>query len=288
MKKLILLIFLSISLPIFSQVEDEMSSQVYLQMEEVAQEVLSQAFAPPSQLKRDDWNLTFTPGYFRIQELELPRDVTEKQIEGITLGLGGAYGISSRLMAYGSYAGSFLRGEASGPWVPGQDMDAQLEFNYQGLFAGMGYFVMKEDKLDIPIFLGFQAQHYSLLTTMDESSGTTLGKLEGQGFLFGASGGAAVNLYFSMFRLSPYFLYMLNFNGAAIHASLDSSLPLVSGSADYALDPYSGATIGLDFGLSSDSHWSFGASLLNLLPWIRTSFDQDEFTSLVCYVRYSS
>ncbi|MDA3851036.1 MAG: hypothetical protein PF447_07155, partial [Spirochaetaceae bacterium] len=64
--------------------------------------------------------------------------------------------------------------------------------------------------------------------------------------------------------------------------------PLAPGdlSKDLEFSPYQGFTFGLDLTLQSSKKYILGFSLMNLLPLLRSSFDENEFTSLVFKISY--
>jgi len=287
MKKLFLPILFILSIPLSAQSFDERALESYKKMEQVAQSVIKQAFSPMTNIEAGKGLVLFTPGMYRVTDLGENLDVEPRSLQGITLGAGGGYALMDRWMVYAIYAGMLTRGGLYSNWVGTQELDAPMTLDFHSLFLGSGYEVLSIPHFSLPVFIGVQGEFYDFSLKTDLApSGLNLIEsvgLEGQGFLWGFSGGTALDISLGRWSITPYYLYMYNMNGAELNASVKA---LVSTSTDYTLPKYQGGTLGLDIQIQSQKRWSFGASLANLFPQLKWTKDDPGFSSLTCYLEY--
>lgn len=260
----------------------ELAQSAYEQLELVSVEVIKQSFKPITHMKEGSSLFLFSPGVFRIEDLGLGMSLSAESLEGITLGAGAAYVPSDRWLVYGIFSNISTRGTLSGEWVESfPDIRANAALDFQTLFAGGGYEVLSTPYLSIPLYAGLQLEHYNLDIRGNVNNFLGDFSTTGSGFLWGFSGGMALETRWKFLTLSPYFLYMYNVNSSSIESRLAGF------SYHYTLPVYQGGTLGLNFGIKSNKNWSFGASLVNLIPGVTSRNIESDFFSLVCFIAYS-
>jgi len=143
--------------------------------------------------------------------------------------------------------------------------------------GGAGYDLINNDIFSVPLFFGAQVQYYSAELVSDPVSWTDVVtynvdmKTSGSGFLYGASGGIAVSAkIYDMIKVTPYFIYLHNFNSAEMQSDIkleNPALPLLSvkSEVDLDVDPVSAGMLGLNIGLVSDSGFSFSVALGSMI-----------------------
>ncbi len=89
-----------------------------------------------------------------------------------------------------------------------------------------------------------------------------------QSFMYGLSGGIAVSAkIYNMFKITPYYLYLHNFNSSDMKSKITMTgigLP-VPQDYKFEVDPVSAGMLGLNIGLVSDSGYSISIALGSML-----------------------
>lgn len=255
----------------------ELAQKAYEKMENVAIEVIKQSFKPITHMKEESRLYLVTPGFFRVEDLGMGTTLKADNLQGITLGAGMGYVPTDRWLIYGIFSNFSARGTIKGEWVNSMpDIKADFSLDFQSLFLGGGYELIATPYLSLPVYGGVQLEHYRV--DIGGISAPLIGDIpiSGSGFLWGFSGGAALETRWKFLSVSPYYLYMYNMNGSEI-GSLSYS---------YGLPAYHGGTMGLNIAIEKDSHWKFGATLANLIPGVTSKSLGSDFVSLVCFIAY--
>jgi len=284
-KKSILVIFLCTGFftSLWAQTfQAELAEKTYEQLELVSIEVIKQSFKPITDLKEGSSRFLLSPGVFRIEDVGLGMSIEAESMQGVTVGAGFGYAPADRWLVYGIFSNISTRGTLKGEWVESfPDINADAALDFQSLFAGGGYEVLSSSYLSVPLYAGLQLEHYHLDVRGNVNNLVGDFSVTGSGFLWGFSGGMAVETRWKFLSISPYFLYMYNVNSSRIESRM------LGISYDYNLPAYHGGTLGLNLGIKSNSNWSFGASLVNLIPGVTSRSIGTDFVSLVCFIAYS-
>lgn len=255
----------------------ELARNVYVEMENVAIEVIKQSFNPITHMEEGNSLYLVSPGIFKVEDLGLGMTLRAEDLQGITLGAGMGYVPWDRWLIYGIFTNFSARGTIKGEWVNTMpDISADFSLDFQSLFLGGGYELIATPHLSLPVYGGIQLEHYRV-----DFGGISIPfvgdvPISGSGFLWGFSGGAAVETRWKFLSVSPYFIYMYNMNASEIGYL----------SYTYGLPAYQGGTMGLNIAVEKDQHWKFGATLANLIPGVTSKSIGSDFVSLVCFISY--
>ncbi len=160
-----------------------------------------------------------------------------------------------------------MKMETYGDTTLSNDTEYML-FNVSG---GAGYKIFRNDFVSIPVYLGLNLQYFSTEFICDPVTNgiyTINNTTSGSGLLAGMSGGIAASFrIFSSFIITPYYLYLQNFNSGSMKAEfkLSSAGFPVTESARFDLDPVSAGMFGLNIGYKNDSGFSFSVALGSLI-----------------------
>ena len=297
----LIILLLSFELSAQTTLEKEVADVFIQGIEKVVLTVIDSAFSPMVEYEQGELLFIGSPGFFDIRKLhEAPR-VEGDGLYGYTLGAGAGYALTDRIMTYGILSFLKIDGTAEadlfGPWAAPTGIDTDYGFlSFQG---GLGYELLSCGVFSLPIYAGVSASYYNLEAVSETESvpsysatATTSTVIEGQGMLFGFSGGVAAQFQIAGFFFTPYYLFLANFTGASVESEtvVTTTVPAltVPYTADHNLDPYMGGTFGLKLGYTSKRGWSFGLSLNNLIsiPWGDEEDDSNDFTSVIISVSY--
>ena len=276
-------------------------------IEDISASIISDSFSPMTHYSAGDKVFSAVPAYFTIDRIMKDPDIDGKDLKGGAFGAGGGYALTDQFMAYCIIAGLKISGDLQYP-AYGEQLDVIKSSGDYSLFnalAGFGYDLFSDDVFSIPVYFGANLQYYSAELKSDPVSWTDLlmntytvdMETSGDGFLYGVSGGIAVSAkIYSKVKITPYLLYIHNFNSADMNAeaSLANSNPLLSGKEKFKLDvePVSAFMTGLNVGYIGDSGFSASVALGSMLSSLtgygsRASANGVEMKSFVLILSYN-
>jgi len=246
-------------------------------IEDISASIISDSFSPMTHYSGGEATCSVTPSYFTVDRIMEDPDVDCKDFSGGALGAGGGYALTDDFMAYVILAGMKMSGDmeyaAYGDVFP--VIKSSGDYSLVSLFGGGGYDLLNNDIFSIPVYFGAQVQYYSVDIKSDPVTwtfGPTYDvdmKTSGSGMLYGVSGGAAVSVkILKKLKITPYFLYIHNFNSTDLdsEASLEiSGVPIGSQKFSLDVDPVSAYMTGLNIGYIGDSGFSFSVALGSML-----------------------
>lgn len=283
------------ALPVFAQsnpIEKEVVEQTIAGIEAVAKNAIAAAFIPMTDYDKGDLLFIGSPGYLRVREVYQNPPITGDPLNGGTLGMGAGYAVSDRFMIYNILTGLYLKGALEADFFSDGPVSADVTGSFLSLFSGVGFEAVQSKYLSLPLFLGFNGGFFSTSVIYPGPSAGGLSvaaKTSGRGFLGGISGGLAAKIKYKGFSVTPYYLYMANFNGANLEtrASIDSFLYSEIYEIDHEIDPYRGGYFGVSAGLKTKSGWFYNLSLKNLFPSLSQKDDAIDFTAVILSVGYA-
>lgn len=272
-------------------VEEEVVEQTIQGIETVAKNAIAAAFMPMTDFEKGDLLFIGSPGYLRVREVYQDPSITGDPLNGGTLGMGAGYALNDKFMVYGILTGLYLNGALEGDFFSDGPVSADTQGTFLSLFTGIGYELIESKYLSLPLFLGFNGGYYSMDVSYPEYSDSGFNfnaETSGNGFLGGMSGGLAARIKYKGFSLTPYYLYMVNFNGASVDTitEMDSLLLSDSFKINHSIDPYKGGYFGASLALKTRSGWFYNLSLKNLFPSFSKKDDAIDFTAVILSVGY--
>ncbi len=292
----ILIFFISIAVNVSAQtnpIESEVVDRTVSGLETLARTAISASFIPLSDYDKGDLLFIGSPGFMKIRDAYQSPEISGDPLYGGTLVLGAGYALSDRFMVYGIFTGLYTDGTLSASWTGDEKLEASARMSFFSLFGGVGYEVLETEYFSLPVYLGLNTGIISLnLEYPDITEGifTYSGSTSGTDFLTGFSGGIAAKVKYRQFSLSPYFLYMVNFNGAEFKTETEVTAGAYSDSLEltHSIDPYRGAYFGLTLGVSSRTGWFYNLSLKNLFPNFLKDKSDDavDFTAVILTVGF--
>jgi hypothetical protein len=146
------------------------------------------------------------------------------------------------------------------------------------LLGGCGYDLINDDIFSITVYFGADIQYYSAEINSDQITWTDVQtynvtmQTSGKGFLAGVSGGIAASAkIYNRVKITPYFLYIHNFNSAEMTADVklqDTTpmIPPVSLKHSFDVNPVSAGMAGLNLGyIDDESGFSVSAAWGSLI-----------------------
>jgi len=266
------IIFIIIIIPAITaaQVPDTSSvtKKAVNSIEDIAASIISDSFNPMTHYSKGDKSFYFVPGWFKADRVMEDPDIEADDFTGISLGAGGGYALSDRLMTYIILAGMKMEGDLTAPFYGSDSGNIKSSFYYSlvSILGGAGYDIFKNNYISVPVYLGANIQHYSaelIPETVDWPppipTTSVDSKISGSGFLLGMSGGIALSLkIYDFIKVTPYFIYMQNLNKGKMKAEItNNDNPLFSGKQSFDIDPVSAGMLGLIMGIISEGGFSF-------------------------------
>jgi hypothetical protein len=245
-------------------------------IEYIAASIISDSFSPMTRYSTGDTFYSVVPAGFEADRLWDDPEINGENFYGASLGAGCGYAITGELMAYVILAGMGIRGnmEMNTYGDVYGSLSNDSEYMLLNISGGAGYDIFRNNFVSIPVYLGLNLQYFSAEFTCDPvsyTSGVTYtvnNTTSGSGLLAGMSGGIAASFrVFSSFIITPYYLYLQNFNSGSMKAEFKLSsagLP-VTESARFDLDPVSAGMFGLNIGYKNESGFSFSIALGSLI-----------------------
>jgi len=281
--RLIFLILLLIPAVLSAQdfpYDSECSEKVVRSIEDISASIISDSFSPMTHYSAGNTTLSAVPSYFTADRLMEDPDVDGKDFRGGALGGGFGYAVTDDFMAYFIAAGMKMNGDLEYKAFGKEFGTVKSSGSYSlvSLLGGCGFDFLDNGTFSIPVYLGAQVQYFSAdwesdqLSWTDQLSNEYSAEVEmtGSGFLYGISGGIALSAkIFDKVKITPYFLYIHNFNEGEMKAdaSLTSENPLLSGAEKYKFDvePVSAFMTGLNIGYIGDSGFSASVALGSMI-----------------------
>ena len=278
-------------------------------IEDISASIISDSFSPMTHYSAGDKVFSAVPAYFTIDGIMEDPDVDGKDLKGGAFGAGGGYALTDEFMAYLIIAGLKISGDLQYPAYGEQFgvVKSSGDYSLFNALAGIGYDLLSDDVFSIPVYFGANLQYYSAELKSDPVSWfdnlvtfqnyDVTAETSGDGFLYGVSGGIAVSAkIYSKVKITPYLLYIHNFNCADMNAeaSLANANPLLSGKEKFKLDvePVSAFMTGLNIGYIGDSGFSASVALGSMLSSLtgygsRASANGVEMKSFVLILSYN-
>lgn len=242
---IILLIFIPVSL--FSQsfpYSTILSEKAVNTIENISASIVSDSFSPMTHYSEGDMTLSAVPSWFRVTRLSDDIEMNENDLSGRAFGIGGGSALSDDLLLYCIVSGMKIDGDLEYSVYNGNSgiIKSSVDYSFASVMGGCGYDLISNDIFSIPVYFGAQVQYYKAelafdpITWNDFFSYTVDMKTSGDAFLYGVSGGIAISAkIFSKIHITPYFLYIHNFNGGDLNsdvAVINTAYPLLSSRSD--------------------------------------------------------
>jgi hypothetical protein len=286
----------------------DLSEKAVNSIEDIAASLISDSFSPMTHFSTGDTVISAVPAYFSVDMLMKDPDIEGDNFTGTAFGAGAGHALTDNLMLYFAGSGMKMSGDLKYAGYGEQfgTVKNSADYTLISLLGGCGYDLISDDIFSIPVYFGANIQYYSAelktetiswtdpsLTTYDVDMRTS-----GNGFLAVISGGIAVSAkIYNKFRITPYFLYIQNFNKTDITSEIDiqNNNPIFPGiSQKHKLDiaPVSAGMAGLNIGWISESGFSVSVAMGSLLSSLTgygstASANGVEMKSIVMIFSYS-
>ncbi len=279
-----LLLILTVSLPPLHSQDysiSEAGNEAVRSLTSVAEMLIAESFTPMSGYGKGDVWMIGSPAIFQVLQLHEEPLVEGKDMTGLSLGLGGGYALTDRLMVYLIGAGMKMQGKLSfAPYestvlsiIKDRVVESDTDYTLLSVNAGVGFEVIDRDWISVPLFFGPHLQYFATEirpAELEPLSGTTItSAITGSGLLSGVSGGLAAYMkFFGRFAITPYLIGMGSFNRPGFDGEgtvTSPSPPSTTFKESYTTDPVWGLMFGLDVGFHGKSGWSLSLALGDLL-----------------------
>lgn len=268
---LILLVPATLNAQFAATYDPGISRKAVESIEYVAASIISDSFSPMTSYTSGDTLYSVVPAGFKADRLCDDPDIKSDNLYGTSLGAGCGYALTDELMIYGIIAGMGISGKMKMETYGDTTLSNDTEYMLFNVSGGAGYKIFRNDFVSIPVYLGLNLQYFSTEFICDPVTNgiyTINNTTSGSGLLAGMSGGIAASFrIFSSFIITPYYLYLQNFNSGSMKAEfkLSSAGFPVTESARFDLDPVSAGMFGLNIGYKNDSGFSFSVALGSLI-----------------------
>ena len=268
----------------------------------IAQSIISDSFVPMTHYKKGDITTSFVPAYFEVGKAFEDPDINAKGFDGYSCGIGFGYAVTDSLMVY--MVGSSLKMdgtlEASFYGEEFGSFDGETKYNLVNLFTGAGIDLINNEKLSIPLYLGFGFMRYDTSLQLPSQSVTspipyTLDvDIEGEENLYTASLGIAFSyIFLDSLRTTLYFLHTQSFNRAKLDAEvLQSGSANYNGTEEIELDKIKASMLGFNVTYLASEKWSFsfnaGSIISKYTGFNEMANDGVEMLSIVATITYRS
>ncbi len=285
-----------------------LSEKAVNSIEDIAASLISDSFSPMTHFSTGDTVISAVPAYFTADMLMKDPDIKGDNFKGIAFGAGAGHALTDDLMFYFTAAGMKMSGDMKYAGYGEQFGTVKNSANYTliSLLGGCGYDLISDDIFSIPVYFGANIQYYSaelktetiswtdpLPTTYDVDM-----KTSGNGFLTGISGGIAVSAkIYNKIKITPYFLYIKNFNKTDITSEINLHdnnpiFPDISQKQKLDINPLSSGMAGLNIGWIGESGFSVSIAMGSLLSSLTgygstASANGVEMKSIVMVFSYS-
>lgn len=296
----IIMILFSLYLPAESfPYSSDISEKAVSSIEDIAVSIISDSFSPMTHYSAGGKLYSAVPAYFKIEQFMDEPEISGENCSGKSLGAGGGYALTDDLMAYCAVAGMKMDGDLEYAAYGKEFGVVKSGGNYSfiSILGGAGYDLLNNDIFSIPVYFGAQIQYFSAELKSDPVTWmayTVDMETKGNGFMYGLSGGIAVSAkIYNMVKITPYYLYLRNFNSSKMKSKTTMTgvgLPIPQ-DYKFEVDPVSAGMLGLNVGLVSDSGYSisiaFGSMLKSLTGYGSGSSDNGvKMKSYVLIVSY--
>jgi len=307
--RLILTVFILIPLSLAAQnfpYNPDLSDKAVNSIEDIAASLISDSFSPMTHFSAGDTVISAAPAYFTADMLMKDPDIKGDNFKGAAFGAGAGHALTDDLMLYFSGSGIKMSGDLKYAGYGEQFgiVKNSADYTLVSLLGGFGYDLINNDIFSIPVYFGADIQYYSAEINSDQITWTDVQtynvtmKTSGKGFLGGVSGGIAASAkIFNIIKITPYFLYIHNFNGTEMTADIQLQdtgfmfLP-VSLKQSFDIDPVSAGMAGLNLGyINDESGYSFSVAWGSLISSLsgfgsKASYNGVEMKSFVLIFTY--
>jgi hypothetical protein len=268
MKKLIIIfIFIPVLLNAQSIPDPSgVSEKALKSIEDIAASIISDSFNPLAHYKAEEKIFYAVPVWFSVDKAMDKPEITGENLGGLAFGAGAAYAFTDKIMSYAIVTGMKLSGSLEMP-VYGStygSLKNSIDYSLFSILAGGGYDLYRNDVVSVPVYLGLNLQHFSaelVPQSFEQTPNTVNSSMKGDGVLYGFSGGLAVSFkFFNIFRITPYYLFIRNFNSTKIEGETTISTLLYGNKYSFEVDPVSAGMTGFNFGFETEQGFSFSIS----------------------------
>lgn len=276
-KILLILIFIPVALSAQNfPYSSEYSDRAVRGIENISASIISDAFSPMTHYSEGNEIISVVPAYFTVERLMKDPDIECDNFNGKAFGAGYGRAMTDNFMMYVILAGMKMGGDLEYAAYGSQFgvINNRVDYSLLSVLGGGGCDLIDNEIFSMPVFFGVHMQYYSAEISSDPVTWTDMVtynvdmKTSGSGLLYGISGGVAFSLKIpGNIKITPYFLYMRNFN----KAELESSVTLENLGIEYKnkfsfdTDPVSAGMTGISIGYESDSGFSFSIAMGSML-----------------------
>lgn len=246
-------------------------------IEDISASIISDSFSPMTHYSSGDRVFSAVPAYFTVDKLMEDPGIEGDDFRGGAIGAGGGDAVTGKLMTYYILTGMKMKGDlkfqAYGELFP--VVKSSADYSLVTLLGGAGYDLLDNDTFSIPVYFGVNMQYFSADLKSDPvtwTSGLTYDvdmKSSGSGFLYGISGGIAASAkIMNKIKITPYLLYIRNFNSASVDSEISlsqSGLTVAREKFSIDTDPVSAWMTGLNLEYIGDSGFSASVALGSLI-----------------------
>jgi len=275
-------------------------------IESISASIISDSFSPMTHFSEGNTTFSVVPAYFKITRFTEDAEITGEDFSGKAFGAGCGYSVSDDLMLYFIFSGLKMDGDLEFATYNEQFgvMKSSVDYTFTSIMGGGGYDLLNNDTFSIPVYFGGQIQYYSSeldfdpVTWNDFFTYTVDMKTSGDGFLYGVSGGIALSAkIYDRIKITPYFLYIHNFNSGNLNSDIaqsNSFSPILNSKSKLKVDvdPVSSKIVGLNVGFVSRSGFSCSVALGSLISSLtgygsKASEKGIEMKSIIVILSYS-
>jgi hypothetical protein len=201
-------------------------------VENTATSIITDSFVPMTHYSESNWTVRVVPVGFRVDRAYDEPEIEGEDFYGWGGAVGGGYALTDQLMIYGIFDYVETEGDLKGR-VYGDDFDelkTGVEYRTFYIASGAGYDLIKGGrKWSIPVYAGLYTQYYDAdldlpMLVNDLPPYTIDGTVNGNGYLYGFSGGVALSYHFLDYvKITPYYLINIPFNESEFEAEINHS-----------------------------------------------------------------
>ncbi len=284
--------------------DSQLTEKAVKSIEDISASIISDSFAPMTHYKAGDTTYSVVPAYFTADQLMDDPEIKGKDFRGVVIGAGGGHAVTDNLMTYFILTGMKMKGDleypAYGELFPA--VTSSADYSLVTLLGGAGYDLLDDDIFSIPVYFGVNVQYFSADLKSDPVTWNPVPaydvdmKTSGSGFLYGVSGGIAASAkILNKIKITPYLLYIRNFNSGSVDSEISlsqSGLTIAREKFSVDTDPVSAWMTGLNLEYIGDSGFSasvaLGSMVSSLIGYGSRSTDNGvEMKSVVLIFSYN-
>lgn len=226
MKKFVLFLLIY-AIPITAQefnFDKEVSDKVIQSIGDISSSLISNSFSPFTHFNKNEYQFSGAGGFCNVNEIDNKDKIQITILNGGIFATGIGYAVSNKIILYGIFSSMYFEGKIkSNLYGTAYDkINTDVSYFLSTANTGIGYDLYRNSNISIPIFIGLHFQYCTYEFTPESIEWEYLSNpysvkaiISGNNILSGTSGGIAFSFrFFEKYKITPYYLFLMNFNGA--------------------------------------------------------------------------